>query len=62
MEAKEPVRVVVASLAVVPVMSSSVWMTWMALYMSARLPRSYFTPEIFSASFSSRCISACVPP
>ena len=40
MEAKEPVRVVVASLAVVPVMSSSVWMTWMALYMSARLPRS----------------------
>ena len=40
MAAKLPVRVVAASLAVVPVMSISFWMTWMALYMSARLPRS----------------------
>ena len=40
MAAKLPVRVVDASLAVVPVMSISFWMTWMALYMSARLPRS----------------------
>ena len=62
MAAKLPVRVVEASLAVVPVMSISCWMTWMALYMSAKLPRSYLTPEIFSASFSRRCISACVPP
>ena len=40
MAAKLPVRVVAASFAVVPVMSRSVCIIWMALYISARLPSS----------------------
>lgn len=54
--------VVDASFAVVPVMSISVWITWMASTMSENDSTLYFTPEIFCASASSRSISFLVPP
>ena len=62
MALNDPCIVVEASCAVVPVMPSSVCMTWIASYTSERLFMSYLTPDIFSASFSSRSISERVPP
>ena len=62
MAPKDPLNVVDASLAVVPVTSSFSWITWIALYTSARLSRLYLTPEIFPASFNRRSISDFVPP
>lgn len=58
----EPLIVSVASLAVVPVMPISVWITWMASVKSENEERSYSMPEIFSASARSRSISDLVPP
>ncbi len=43
----EPVKVSLASLAVVPVMPSSSWMTWIASYTSDRLSILYSTPVSF---------------
>ena len=60
--AKDPVKVVAASLAVVPVISNLFWITWIAEYTSARLLMLYFTPVIFLASASKRSISVFVPP
>ena len=61
-DAKDPDSVDAASFEDVPVMSRSVWITWIASYTSDRLLISYFCPEIFSASDRSLSISVFVPP
>ena len=58
----EPLIVVEASFAVVPVTSNSSWITWIALNTSFKLEISYLTPDIFSASASNLSISVFVPP
>ena len=59
---KDPSRVSLASKAVVPVISSSPWITWIALNTSSRLLMSYLIPVSFSASAKSLSISDFVPP
>ena len=59
---KEPVSVVFASRAAVPVRPSSPCITCTASYTSPRLLMSYLMPVSCSASDSSRSISVLVPP
>ena len=58
----EPLIVVAASFAVVPVIPISVCTTCIASYTSFKLLMSYLTPLSFSASSKSLCISSLVPP
>jgi len=51
-----------ASFAVVPVISISVWIAWIASIMSLKLLISYLIPLILLASSRSLCISSFVPP
>ena len=62
MAEKEPLKVSLASFAVVPVTPSWFCTAWMALYTSDRLSILYSVPVSFWASCSSRCISSLVPP
>ena len=61
-EDSDPDNVLAASFAVVPVISRSSCITWIALYTSDRLSMLYSTPESFLASASNLSISDFVPP
>ena len=61
-ELREPSMVVVASLAVVPVMSRFSCTAWMALMMSLNLDGSSASPVSLLASATSRSSSVLVPP